>query len=583
MVSADRAAVDLLEEVVALVVDEDEGGEIFDANFPDRLHAEFGVFEDFERLDMVGGEEGGGAAGGAEVEAAVFLAGIGDLLGAVAFGEHDHGATMRLEQVDVSVHAPGSGRAKGAGSHSFGSFGGAGVVDGVLFEVIGKFAGFVEALLEFGVSGVAGDDDCAAEGDRGGDGVLVEGGEDLVHACVEVDGDAFEFPVLVFLGNELAGVGFEFFKEDAVLGDLGFGLSVGGAGDTEADRAGSTVAGETNDACVEGEVFATELRPDADFPGDAEEFLFHLEVAKGAALFVAGGREGVVVAGGGHLHRLQAGLRRSTADDEGEVVWGTGRGAEAAEFFNAEGAEAGGIEEGFGLLVEEGLVGGAAAFGDKEEAVLVALSRVEVELGGEIVFRVGLLKHTERSDLRVAEVLLLVGVEDSAGERFLVVGLRPNLLAFFAHDDGGAGVLAGGEDSVGSDFGVLEEHEGHHAVVVGRLGVVENGGDLLEMAAAQLEGDGLDGLVGEEGEGLGGDFEDGPAIDLEGRDMIAADFLVFGFVGAEGKGGLVVEIHGIGGLVGEMVELVGNPRTKKRSLGPDALQKSPEFSGMGPI
>ena len=74
-----RAVVDLLEEVVALVVHEDEGREVFDLDLPDGFHAELGKFDDFDFLDVVLGEEGGGAADGAEVEAAVFLAGFGDL------------------------------------------------------------------------------------------------------------------------------------------------------------------------------------------------------------------------------------------------------------------------------------------------------------------------------------------------------------------------------------------------------------------------------------------------------------------------------------------------------------------------
>ena len=34
----------LLEEVVALVIDKDEGREILNGDLPDRLHSEFGIF-----------------------------------------------------------------------------------------------------------------------------------------------------------------------------------------------------------------------------------------------------------------------------------------------------------------------------------------------------------------------------------------------------------------------------------------------------------------------------------------------------------------------------------------------------------
>lgn len=53
---------DLCEEVVAFVVDKDECGEVFNFDFPDCFHAEFGVFEKFNVLDRVLCEHGGGSA-----------------------------------------------------------------------------------------------------------------------------------------------------------------------------------------------------------------------------------------------------------------------------------------------------------------------------------------------------------------------------------------------------------------------------------------------------------------------------------------------------------------------------------------
>ena len=52
---------ELLEEVVALVVDEDESGEVLDVYLPDGFHAEFGVFYAFDALDaaqLLGGGAG---------------------------------------------------------------------------------------------------------------------------------------------------------------------------------------------------------------------------------------------------------------------------------------------------------------------------------------------------------------------------------------------------------------------------------------------------------------------------------------------------------------------------------------------
>src|SRR5260221_13870250 len=82
--------VQLLEEVVALVVDDDEGGEILHLDPPDRLHAELGIFDDLDLLDAVLGEVRGRAPDGSEIEAAVLLAGFAHLGGAVALGDRDH-------------------------------------------------------------------------------------------------------------------------------------------------------------------------------------------------------------------------------------------------------------------------------------------------------------------------------------------------------------------------------------------------------------------------------------------------------------------------------------------------------------
>lgn len=85
----EAVGLELLKEVVALVVYEDEGGEVHHFDFPDGFHAEFGVFHAFELLDVVLGQDGSRATDRAEVETTVLLAGIGHLLRAVALSKHD--------------------------------------------------------------------------------------------------------------------------------------------------------------------------------------------------------------------------------------------------------------------------------------------------------------------------------------------------------------------------------------------------------------------------------------------------------------------------------------------------------------
>ena len=45
------AGLELLEEVVALVIHEDEGGEVFYSNLPDGFHTEFGILHALDALD----------------------------------------------------------------------------------------------------------------------------------------------------------------------------------------------------------------------------------------------------------------------------------------------------------------------------------------------------------------------------------------------------------------------------------------------------------------------------------------------------------------------------------------------------
>src|SRR6266699_1691620 len=65
---------DVGEEVVALVVDDDEGGEVADLDTPDRLHPELGVLEHLDPGDALFRQLGRRAADGAQVEAAMPLA-----------------------------------------------------------------------------------------------------------------------------------------------------------------------------------------------------------------------------------------------------------------------------------------------------------------------------------------------------------------------------------------------------------------------------------------------------------------------------------------------------------------------------
>ena len=123
------------EEIVALVVGDDESGEVLDFYAADRLHAEFVILYGLYALDAILGQASGGSADAAEVKASVILAGLDDHLGAIALGKHDERTTGSLKFVDEGIHSTGSGRAEGTGGITLGRFGGTCIIYGKLLEV----------------------------------------------------------------------------------------------------------------------------------------------------------------------------------------------------------------------------------------------------------------------------------------------------------------------------------------------------------------------------------------------------------------------------------------------------------------
>mmetsp|Transcript_13789 Transcript_13789/g.40850 ORF Transcript_13789/g.40850 Transcript_13789/m.40850 type:complete len:298 (+) Transcript_13789:36-929(+) len=262
------------EEVVALVVDDNECGEVFDLDAPDGLHAELRVLQHLHLLDVVLRENGRGAADAAQVEAAELLACVRYRLAAVSLGERDHGAACGLEGADVAIHAPGRRGPEATRGVALRRLGRAGVVDDVVLYVFGKSFAGVEALLQLRVRDVARHDERAAEGQPCAHGVLRQHRADLVHGLIKVD--------LHHLSGELAvrhlrqvrsDVRLELLEEHAVLRDLSLALPVRRAADADADGARGAVARQAHDAHVVAEVLAAELRADAQLPRELQDLL----------------------------------------------------------------------------------------------------------------------------------------------------------------------------------------------------------------------------------------------------------------------------------------------------------------------
>src|SRR4026209_462803 len=100
-----RISVQRCKEVVALIVDDNEGGEVLDLDAPNGFHAQLRVFDHFHFLDAVLRKPRGWPTDRAEIKSAMLLARLGDLPRAVALGQQDQASAGALELIDIGVHA----------------------------------------------------------------------------------------------------------------------------------------------------------------------------------------------------------------------------------------------------------------------------------------------------------------------------------------------------------------------------------------------------------------------------------------------------------------------------------------------
>ena len=150
---------ELLEEVVALVINENEGREVLNGDLPNRLHSEFRIFNTLYATDAALREDSGDATYRTKVESAMLFAGIGDNLGAVALGDHDKGCAMILELINIRIHSVSRGGAHTAARITIRGLGRTGIEDGMILEIGGHILTGIQTGLKLGMGDVAGHDD----------------------------------------------------------------------------------------------------------------------------------------------------------------------------------------------------------------------------------------------------------------------------------------------------------------------------------------------------------------------------------------------------------------------------------------
>ena len=325
---------------------------------------------------------------------------------------------------------------------------------------------------------------------------------------------------LVDIGHETGRIALQLLQEDAVTRDLAERLAVGRAGDAETDRQAGAMARKPDDADIVAEILAAELGTDPERLRQPVDLRFHRDIAKRLAQLGSPGRQRVEIARRGELDRFQSQFGRCPADDDRQVIGGTGGGPEGEDLFPQEGQKPIVRKDRRRRLVEESLVGRAAALGNEEEFVGVLALGHDVDLGRQVRPGVALLEHREGRQLRVAQVARLVGVQDAPGDSAFVLAISPDATALFCHHDGRAGILAHRQHAPGRDVGILQKVVGDEAVIVRRLRIVEDRGELGEMRRAQQVVDVAERLFRQTSQGLALDHQ--PAAYVLCRKSISA-------------------------------------------------------------
>ena len=126
----------LLEEVVALVIYEDECREVLYGNLPDSLHAEFWVLYALDALDRTLRENGSYTTDSTEVETTMLLASLCNNIATVTLGNHYKASAMILELIYVWIHTVGCGRSHRSTWIALWSLGWSCIEDRVVLEVL---------------------------------------------------------------------------------------------------------------------------------------------------------------------------------------------------------------------------------------------------------------------------------------------------------------------------------------------------------------------------------------------------------------------------------------------------------------
>ena len=184
------------------------------------------------------------------------------------------------------------------------------------------------------------------------------------------------------------------------------------------------------------------------------------------------------------------------------IGW-AGSGAEVLHLFNEEWQQRAFVLDGcLGHGVEVGLVGRSTTLGYHNETIFSTLNCFDVNLCRQVATCVDFVVHIQWSILRITQVVLCIGVVNAKAQCLFILEAGPDLLAFFTVDDGGAGILAEGEDALDRCLGIAEELQCHVFVVLRCLRILEDLCNLQVVFATQHELHIVECLLSEQSQGF---------------------------------------------------------------------------------
>jgi hypothetical protein len=89
----------LLEEIIALIINDNKGWKILNFNFPDSFHSQFRILQDLYLFDAVFGENGSRSSDAAQIEPSVGFTGFGHLGTSVALRKRNETPPCLHERV----------------------------------------------------------------------------------------------------------------------------------------------------------------------------------------------------------------------------------------------------------------------------------------------------------------------------------------------------------------------------------------------------------------------------------------------------------------------------------------------------